>query len=78
MERLVNLFSDFDFEAEEMYLAASQDADATVHSTYLFQMQFSGMNHQRPWCPEDSPRNFRPENTVYENMLLFAYFNVFN
>ena len=25
MERLVNLFSDFDFEAGEMYLDASQD-----------------------------------------------------
>ena len=34
MERLVNLFSDFDFEAGEMYLDASQDIDTSVHSTY--------------------------------------------
>ena len=34
MERLVNLFSDFDFEAGEMYLDASQDTDTSVHSTY--------------------------------------------
>ena len=34
MESLLNLFSDFDFEAGEMYLDASQDTDASVHSTY--------------------------------------------
>ena len=34
MERLVNLFPDFDFETGEMYLDASQDTDASVHSTY--------------------------------------------
>ena len=34
MERLVNLFLDFDFEAGEMYLDASQDTDTSVHSTY--------------------------------------------
>ena len=34
MERLVNLFSDFDFEAGEMYLDASQDTDTSVYSTY--------------------------------------------
>ena len=34
MERLVNLFSDFDFEAGEMYLDPSQDTNTSVHSTY--------------------------------------------
>ena len=34
MERLVDLFSDFDFEAGEMYLDTSQDTDASVLSTY--------------------------------------------
>ena len=34
MARLVNLFSDFDFEAGEMYLDASQDTDTSVHLTY--------------------------------------------
>ena len=34
MERLVNLFSDFDFEAGDMYLDASQDTDTSVYSTY--------------------------------------------
>ena len=34
MERLVNLFSDFDSEAGEMYLDTSQDTDTSVHSTY--------------------------------------------
>ena len=34
MERLVNLLSDFDFEAGEMYLDLSQDTDASVHSIY--------------------------------------------
>ena len=34
MERLVNLFSNTDFEAGEIYLDASQDADAPLHSTY--------------------------------------------
>ena len=34
MERLVNLFSDFDFKAGEIYLDASQDTDAAIHSTY--------------------------------------------
>ena len=34
MENLLNLFSDFDFEAGEMYLDTSQDTDASVHSTY--------------------------------------------
>ena len=34
MERIVNLFSDFDFEAAEIYLDASQDTDTSVHSTY--------------------------------------------
>ena len=33
-ERLVNLFSDFDSEAGEMYLDTSQDTDTSVHSTY--------------------------------------------
>ena len=45
MERLVNLFPDFDFETGEMYLDASHDTDASVHSTYWLQVQFSGMNH---------------------------------
>ena len=31
MKRLVHLFSDFDFEAGEMYLDVSQDTDASVH-----------------------------------------------
>ena len=30
VERLVNLFSDFDFEAGEMYLEVSQDTDVSV------------------------------------------------
>ena len=34
MERLVNLFSDFDFEAGEMYMDTSGDTDTSVHSTY--------------------------------------------
>ena len=34
MERLVNLFSNLDFEAAKMYFDASQDTDASVHSTY--------------------------------------------
>ena len=34
MERLVNLFLDFDFQAGEMYLDASQDTDISAHSTY--------------------------------------------
>ena len=34
MERLLNLFWDFDFEAGEMYVDASQDTDTSVHSTY--------------------------------------------
>ena len=34
MERLVDLFSDFDFEAGEMYLDVSKDPDFSVHSTY--------------------------------------------
>ena len=34
MERLLNLFSDFDFEVGEMFLDASQDTDTSVHSTY--------------------------------------------
>ena len=52
MERLVNLFSDFDFEAGEMYLDASQDTDTSVHWTYWLQVQFNGMNYQWPvtWC----------------------------
>ena len=34
MERLINLFSDFDFEDGKMYLDASQDTDASLNSTY--------------------------------------------
>ena len=34
LESLVNLFLDFDFEAGEMNLNASQHTDASVHSTY--------------------------------------------
>ena len=34
VERLINLFSNFDFEAGEMYLEASQDTDTSVYSTY--------------------------------------------
>ena len=34
MERLVNLFSDFDFVAGEMFFDASQDTDVSINSTY--------------------------------------------
>ena len=33
MERLANLFFDFDFESGEIYLDTSQYADASVYST---------------------------------------------
>ena len=34
IERLNNLFSDFDFKDGEMYKDASHDADTSVHLTY--------------------------------------------
>ena len=76
MERLINLFSNFDFDAGEMYLDALQNADASVHSTYFkcssVEWVISGlgvlMMHEGTF----------KQLTLCENMLLLSYFNAFN
>ena len=49
MERLVNLFSDFDFETGEMYLDASQDTNTSVHSTLLTSNAVQWNEYQWSW-----------------------------
>lgn len=55
MERLVNLFSDFDFEAGKCTL---------MHLRMLPDASVNGMNYQWSWCPRDASRDFYQANTV--------------
>ena len=52
---------------------ASQHTGASVHSTYRLQMQFSGMNHQWYWCPDDASRNFNPVNIVLKHVVTLLF-----
>ena len=69
MEKPENLFSNFDFE----------DADASVHSTYWLQVQFSGINHQWSWYPtlfllyiNDLPDDVICDIAIYANTTLYS------